>query len=255
MIGSIDLCVDGFIATIVLNRPEKLNAVNREMAIQLNDIVTQCNTEDIRSVILTGAGDRSFCAGTDIRQLDEFDTVWAIRNREDYCGSVRRIRCPVVCAINGLALGGGLEMAMGADIRIASETAKFGAPEIKLGWIGGGGMSMHLSRSAGMSNAALMLMTGDFIDAETACKWGLISEVLKPSEVMQRARSIATAIAARAPIAAEHAKLNLDACGNMPADQAIRYELDLQTVAFSTEDAREGRAAFAEKRQPVFRRR
>lgn len=255
MNGSVDFQLEGVIATITLNRPEKLNAVSREMARQMEEAVARCNTEDIRAVIFTGAGERAFCAGTDVKQLDEFDTIWGLRNREDYCSAVRRIRRPVICAINGYALGGGLEMAMGADIRIASETAKIGAPEIKLGWIGGGGMAVHLSRSAGMSNAALMLMSGDPIDAETACKWGLVSEVCAPDALLPRAREIASAIAARAPIAAEHAKLNLDAAANMPADQAMRYELDLQTVAFATEDAKEGRKAFTEKRPPEFRRR
>lgn len=255
MSGTVDFEIDGFVATITLNRPDKLNAVSREMARSMEQAVARCNSEDIRAVIFTGAGERAFCAGSDIRQLDEFQTLWELRNREDYCASVRRIRRPVICAINGYALGGGLEMAMGADIRIASESALLGAPEIKLGWIGGGGMSVQLSRSAGFSNAALMLMTGDPVDARTACRWGLVSEVCAPDRLMPRAREIARAIAARAPIAAEHAKLNLDAAANMPADLAMRYELDLQTVAFATDDADEGRRAFAEKRHPNFKRR
>ncbi len=255
MSGSIDFNLDGQIGTITLNRPHKLNAISREMAREMEEAVAICNSNDVRAVIFTGAGDKAFCAGTDVKQLDEFDTVWGIRNREDYCAYIRRIRCPVVCAINGYALGGGLEMAMGADIRIASKNAKLGAPEIKLGWIGGGGMSVHLSRSAGYSNAALMLMTGDPIDADTALQWGLISQVCTQEELLERAKEIATTIALRAPIAAEHAKLNLAAAANMPDDQAMQYELDLQAVAFATEDAKEGRAAFAEKRPSNFKRR
>ncbi len=255
MTGQVDFALDGHVATITLNRPDKLNAITRQMAHQMEDAVACCNTEDIRAVIVTGAGERAFCAGTDVRQLDEYETLWDIRNREDYCGAIRRITRPVICAINGYALGGGLEMAMGADIRLASDTARIGAPEIKLGWIGGGGMAMHLSRSAGTSNAALMLLTGDPVDAGTALRWGLVSEVCAPDALMARAREIADTIAARAPIAAEHAKLNLAASASMPPAQAVQYELDLQTVAFATEDAAEGRAAFAEKRAPVFRRR
>jgi enoyl-CoA hydratase len=252
MSGRVEFEVDGYVAKITLNRPEKLNAISREMALQMQAIVKRCNTDDIRAVIFTGAGEKAFCAGSDIRQLDEHDTIWALRNREDYCRPVRKIRCPVICAINGYALGGGLEMAMGADIRIAAPKAKLGSPEIKLGWIGGGGMSVHLSRSGGSSNASLMLMTGDPIDAETALRWGLISQVCEPEQLLLRTREIADAIAARAPIAAEHAKLNLDAAANMPAEHAMRYELGLQTAAFATEDADEGRRAFAEKRPPVF---
>lgn len=256
MTGTVDFEIRNRVALVTLNRPEKLNAISREMARQMDDAVARCNqADDVRAVVVTGAGDRAFCAGTDIKQLDEFDTLWGIRNREDYCAAVRNIRRPVICAINGYALGGGLEMAMGADIRIADETAKLGAPEVKLGWIGGGGMSQHLSRSAGMSNAALMLMTGDPVSAARALAWGLVSEVCAAEDLLPRAFEIADAIAARAPIAAEHAKLNLEAATNMPARMAIQYELDLQTVAFATQDADEGRKAFAEKRTPDFKRR
>jgi enoyl-CoA hydratase/carnithine racemase len=254
--GSVDFQRDGMIARITLNRPEKLNAVSLEMARMLEGIVAECNSDpDIRAVVLTGAGPKAFCVGTDVKQLDQFTAAWDFRNREDYCMSVRHIAKPVVCAINGYALGGGLEMALSCDIRVAAETAKLGAPEIKLGWIGGGGMATMLNRSIGASNAALMLMTGDPIGAELARDWHLVSEVLTPDGLVARAEEIAHTISGRAPIAAEHAKINLANAVNMPAVQATRYELDLQAICFSTEDAAEGRAAFAEKRAPVFRRR
>ncbi len=256
MTGKVDFRRDGMIARITLDRPEKLNAVSLEMARLLEAIVAECNADaDIRAVVLTGAGPRAFCVGTDVKQLDQFTDAWAFRNREDYCMSVRRIVKPVVCAINGYALGGGLEMALSCDIRIAAETAKLGAPEIKLGWIGGGGMATMLSRSAGSSNAAMMLMTGDPIDAPTAKEWLLVSEILPPERLVERAEEIAHTISKRAPIAAEHAKINLANAANMPAVQATQYELDLQAICFATEDAAEGRAAFAEKRPPAFRRR
>ena len=254
--GTVDFQRDGMIARITLNRPEKLNAVSLEMARMLESIVAECNTDpDIRAVVLTGAGQKAFCVGTDVKQLDQFTATWDFRNREDYCMSVRHITKPVVCAINGYALGGGLEMALSCDIRIAADTAKLGAPEIKLGWIGGGGMATMLNRSIGASNAALMLMTGDPIGAEIARDWHLVSEVLMPDRLVARAEEIAHTISERAPIAAEHAKINLANAVNMPAVQATQYELDLQAICFSTEDAAEGRAAFAEKRAPVFRRR
>jgi enoyl-CoA hydratase len=157
--------------------------------------------------------------------------------------------------VNGYALGGGLETAMSCDIRIAASNAMFAAPEIKLGWIGGGGMATYLAHSIGTSNAALMIMTGDPIDAAKALAWGLVSEVVEPGALLERARALASVIASRAPIAAETAKLNLSAAFTMPVEQAIRYERDLQTICFATEDAAEGRAAFKEKRPPVFRRR
>ncbi len=248
--------VDGPIGIITINRPEKLNAMTPEMARALVAAVEGFNDDDaIRCVILTGAGERAFCAGSDIRTLDEYETPWAFRNRPDYCDAIRALLKPSIAAVNGYALGGGLETAMACDIRIASDTASFAAPEVKLGWIGGGGMAANLAHAIGPSNAALMIMTGDPIDAATAERWGLVSRVVPQAELLAEAKKIASAIAARAPIAAETAKLNLRAAWDLTLADAIAYERDLQTICFATDDAREGRAAFKEKRPPVFRRR
>ncbi len=244
------------VATITLNRPVKLNAVTPAMAATIIDLVKRCNSEpQIRVVILTGAGEKAFCAGSDIAELDEYPTPWEFRNRPDYCDAIRRLGKPVICAINGYALGGGLELAMSCDIRLASNNARFGAPEVKLGWIGGGGMSYLLAHSIGPSNAALMLMTGDPVDAPRALSWGLVSEVLDPANLLPRASEIAHTIASRAPIAAETAKANLRAAYTIPLEAAIQYERDLQTICFATQDAHEGRAAFKEKRPAHFTRR
>jgi enoyl-CoA hydratase/carnithine racemase len=226
------------------------------MANALVAAVKSFNTDDgIRCVILTGAGEKAFSAGSDIRTLDDYDTPWAFRNRPDYCDAIRALLKPSIAAVNGYAFGGGLETAMACDIRIASENASFAAPEIKLGWIGGGGMAVNLAHAVGPSNAALMIMTGDAIDAATAERWGLVSRVVPPAQLLAEAKQIATAIAARAPIAAETAKLNLRAAWDKTIADAITYERDLQTICFATEDAAEGRAAFKEKRVPVFKRR
>jgi len=246
------LDVTGHVATITYNRPAKLNAMTPEMATLLERAVATCNADDaIRVVILTGSG-KAFCAGSDIALLETYKTPWAFRNRTEYCDILRALRKPSIAAINGYAFGGGLEMAMSCDIRVASENARLGAPEIKLGWIGGGGMTAHLARSIGPSNAALMVMTGEPVSAQQALGWGLLSDVTPPDALMTRALDIATQIAARAPIAAETAKANLEAAFNMPLEQAVAYERDLQTICFATEDADEGRAAFAEKRASVF---
>lgn len=247
---------DGFVGIITINRPEKLNAMTPEMAGALVAAVNAFNIDDgIRCVILTGAGEKAFCAGSDIRTLDDYETPWAFRNRPDYCDAIRALLKPSIAAVNGYAFGGGLETAMTCDIRIASENASFAAPEIKLGWIGGGGMAVNLAHAVGPSNAALMIMTGDPVDARTAERWGLVSRVVPPIDLLAEAKKIATAIAARAPIAAETAKLNLRAAWEMSIADAIAYERDLQTICFATDDANEGRAAFKEKRTPVFRRR
>lgn len=247
---------DGFVGTITINRPEKLNAMTPEMAAALVAAVSEFNADDsIRCVILTGAGEKAFSAGSDIRTLDDYDTAWNFRNRPDYCDAIRALLKPSIAAVNGYAFGGGLETAMACDIRIAAENASFAAPEIKLGWIGGGGMAVNLAHAIGPSNAALMVMTGDPIDAATAERWGLVSRVVPQAALMTEAMKIAQAIAARAPIAAETAKLNLRAAWELSIANAIAYERDLQAICFATEDAKEGRAAFKEKRSPVFKRR
>lgn len=246
----------GSVATITLNRPRKLNSVTQGMSDALVLAAEWANDSDeVRAVVLTGSGERSFCTGSDIRQLDKYATPWDFRNRADYCDALRLLRKPVIAAVNGYAFGGGLETALACDIRIASTTASFAAPEIKLGWIGGGGVSSLLAHSIGASNTALMLMTGDAISAQQALAWGLVSEVVEPDALLPRAAELAAIIASRPPIAAEMAKATLRAAFNLPQDQAMAYERDLQTVAFATEDAAEGRAAFGEKRQGVFRRR
>ncbi|WP_430645072.1 enoyl-CoA hydratase/isomerase family protein [Agromyces sp. GXS1127] len=253
---NIRLDVDGHVAIITIDRPEKLNSVTPEMSYALVEVVEWADAADeVRAIVLTGAGERAFCAGSDIRTLDTYATPWEFRNRTDYCDAIRDARKPVIAAINGYAFGGGLETSLICDIRLASTTASFAAPEIKLGWIGGGGMSTFLAHSIGPSNAAAMLMTGDPIDAETALRWGLVSELVEPERLVARAVELARVIASRPPIAAETAKANLRAAFNMTQDEAMRYERDLQTVTFATADAHEGRAAFAEKRAGVFHRR
>ncbi|WP_114560387.1 enoyl-CoA hydratase/isomerase family protein [Desertihabitans aurantiacus] len=248
--------VEQAVATVVINRPAKLNAVTPAMAADLVTAVEWANDcDDVRAVVLTGAGTRAFSAGSDISQLDAYATPWEFRNRSDYCDAVRALRKPVVAAVNGYAFGGGLETALSCDIRLASSQATFAAPEIKLGWVGGGGMSTLLATSIGASNAAWMLMTGDPVDAERALAWGLVTEVVEPEQLLDRAQQLAATIASRPPIAAETAKANLRAAFSMPQDQAIAYERDLQTVCFATEDAAEGRRAFAERRPAVFHRR
>lgn len=255
MSANIKVSRQGYVAVIELSRPKKLNTMTPEMAVALNDAVASINVDDgIRAVILTGSGSRAFCAGSDISELDSYDTAWAFRNRPEYCDAIRTLLKPTVAAINGYAFGGGLEMAMSCDIRLASDSATMAAPEIKLGWIGGGGMTALLAHSIGPSNAAMMVMTGNAIDARQAERWDLVSEVLPADELMTRAMQVATTIASHAPIAAETARANLKAAYNMPLEKAVEYERDLQTICFATNDAAEGRAAFAEKRTPVFER-
>jgi enoyl-CoA hydratase len=246
--------VDNFIASITLNRPEKLNSVTPDMSDALVKIIEDCNRrDDVRVLVLTGAGEKAFCAGSDIAELDTYSSPWEFRNRPDYCDAIRGSRKPVVCAINGYALGGGLETAMSCDIRIAADHARLGAPEVKLGWIGGGGQAYMLAHSVGPSNAAMMLMGGDHVSAQQALQWGLVSELHPVGNLLARAMEIAATIASRPPVAVETAKANLRAAYTMPLEMAIQYERDLQTVCFATEDAAEGRAAFKARRPASFK--
>jgi len=241
------------VATLTINRPGRLNAVTAAMAADIRAIAARCNDDDaVRVVILTGAGERAFCAGSDVTDLDNYESAWVFRNRADYCDAIRGIRKPVICAVNGLAYGGGLELCLNSDIRLAAETATFCAAEIKLGWIGGGGVSYLLTHNIGASNAARMLLTGDPVAAPQAQAWGLVSAVHSVQALLEAARELAATIAERPPIAAQVAKDNLRAAYAMHLEMAVRYERDLQAVCMGTEDAAEGRAAFREKRAPQF---
>jgi enoyl-CoA hydratase len=251
--ADVHLDTDRNVAVLTLDRPAKLNALTSQMTATLAEHVAALNADAaIRAVVITGAG-RAFCAGSDIAELDGYASPWQFGRREDYGDVLRTLRKPVIAAVNGYALGGGLELALACDIRVAAEGAAFAAPEIKLGWIGGSGQSALLAHAIGPSNAALMLLTGDPIDAATALRWGLVSEVVTPDALRPRALGLARVIASRAPVAAETAKLNLHAAYEMPLTRAIDYERHLQTICFATADAAEGRAAFAERREPAFR--
>ena len=251
--GMVRLETDGHVARLTLDRPAKLNALTSEMTAELARHVAAVNDDPgLRAVVVTGTG-RAFCAGSDISELDKYPTPWQFGLRTDYGDILRALRKPAIAAVNGHALGGGLELALACDIRIAAETASFAAPEIKLGWIGGSGQSALLAHSVGPSNAAVMLLTGDPVDAATALRWGLVSEIMPAAELDARARELAAVIASRAPVAAQTAKINLRAAYEMPLTRAIDYERHLQTICFATSDAAEGRTAFTDRRAPAFR--
>ena len=250
--GRIGYEVVDHVATLTLDRPDKLNAATREMSRRLLELIPEIDADpDVRVVVVTGSG-RSFSVGSDITELDRYPTPWAFRNRLDYCDALRSMRTPAIAAVNGYAFGGGLEMALSCDIRLAASTARFAAAEIKLGWIGGGGVSALLHHSVSASDAALLLLTGDPIDADEALRMGLVSRVLPPDDLLPAAQELAAQVAARPPIAAQAAKANLRAAMSMGLEAAIQYERELQAVAMGTTDAAEGRRAFAERRPGAF---
>ena len=211
----------------------------------------------MRAVLVTAVGPEAFCAGSDIGLLDDLGTTWQGRNRatygRDYIGPLLRLRKPVVAAIRGYCLGGGLEIAIACDIRIASETASFGAPEVRLGWHAGSGNTTILPRLIGFGNAARWILTGDRFDAAEAHRVGLVQEVVPDVELETTARVLAERIAANPPIAVQAAKHLIRQCQGTSIEQGLAWENDLYTYAMTTADSREGIAAFAEKRPPTYR--
>lgn len=245
--------IDG-IGSITLNRPEKLNTMTPAMGRALLNLVTYINnTASIRVIILTGMGSKSFSAGSDVTVLDDYGSNWDIRNRIDYARGIWQIRKPVIAKIRGYCIGGGLEMALMSDIRYATEDAKFGAGEIKLGWHGGAGNTQLLPRFMSTGKALEMLFTGDLVSAAEAEHKGLVDKILKENEIDEEVAALAARIASNAPIAIELAKHLVRISMSTAVDIGLQYENDSFAYCFTTQDSDEGRAAFAEKRLPQFK--
>lgn len=245
----------GYIATIRFNRPEKMNAITPDMMRQLYECMEEINANmDIRAVVVTG-GDKVFCAGSDIKKLVTYDTPWDFYHRQkDYPTSIRLLRKPTIAMINGYCLGGGLEMAISADMRYASKNARFGAPEINHGWIGGGGGSQILPRLVGPGLASEMLLSGKTYSAEEAKEMRLVDRLFEtPEELEKGTYEMAEMIASKAPIAAQVIKKAVKMSQNVGLDAGLDYENSMVYITFTTEDKEEGERAFIEKREPVFK--
>ncbi|WP_096188816.1 enoyl-CoA hydratase/isomerase family protein [Evansella halocellulosilytica] len=252
--ASVDFIKDHHIATITFNRPEKLNTMTKEMASQLLNAVHKVNNDDnIRVVVLTGTGEKAFSAGSDISILDEYGDNWKYRNRLEYCDVLRSIKKPLIAMVNGYAVGGGLELALCADMRFAAKNAKLGAVEIKLGWIGGGGVTQLLTNLIGYGKAMKMILSGDMISADEAYKDGLVEVVVPYDELEKYTYDYAHKIAEYSPIALQSAKHSCRMALSVPLEAGILYERDLQALSFYTEDKEEGIQAFLEKRSPNFK--
>jgi len=246
--------VTGGIARIIIDRPAKLNTVTPAMGAELMNLVQRVNgDDDVRVVILSGIGERSFSAGSDVSVLDDYGTNWQLRNRVDYARAIWAMRKPVISKIRGYCIGGGLEMALMSDLRYCDETAQFGAGEIKLGWHGGAGNTQLLPRVTGPGIALEMLLTGDLISSEEALRVGLVQRVYPTAALDDEVEGIAERISRSAPIAAELAKHLVRISQSTSLDVGLAYENDTFTYCFTTEDSKEGRQAFAEKRPPNFR--
>ncbi|UCG84502.1 MAG: enoyl-CoA hydratase/isomerase family protein [Dehalococcoidia bacterium] len=240
---------------LIFNRPTAGNNLNLEFAKELVDACSEINEdESVRAVIITGAGN-AFCTGID---LDELLTLTSGEVRRSNpanlaSGAVASINCPSIAAINGDALGAGLELALACDIRIASENASFGFPETSYGLIPGGGGTQRLPRIIGRGKATEMILTARIIDAEEAYQVGLISRVVSADRLIEEAAAIAERLVSRAPIAVRYAKEAVYKGIDMTLDQGLRLEADLSFLLQTTADRDEGIKAFLKKRKPQFK--
>src|SRR5690554_3543391 len=244
------------IATITINRPSKLNALNKATIEELHQAFKNCEDDkEIRAIIITGSGEKAFVAGADISEFASFNTSQgselARKGQELLFDFVERLGTPVIAAVNGFALGGGLELAMASHIRVASDNAKMGLPEVTLGVIPGYGGTQRLHQLVGKGRANEMIMTAQMIDAETALSYGLVNHVTAQSELLQKAEEIAQKIAKNSPSAISKA---IEAVNANFEDGVNGFETEIKNfgICFGTPDFKEGTTAFLEKRKAEF---
>jgi enoyl-CoA hydratase len=248
---------EGQIAIITVNREKVLNALSFQTVGELDQAFAEAERDDeVRVLIVTGAGEKSFVAGADISEINTKDSqtgeVMALRGQK----TLRRLETmgkPSIAAINGFALGGGCELSMACTIRIASENAKFGQPEVNLGVIPGFAGTQRLPRIVGPGMATDLILTGRAIDAAEALRIGLVSQVVPQAELMDRARKVASTILKKGPVAIRASMDAIDHGMNMAFDDACRLEASLFGLVCSTDDMKEGTSAFLEKRKPEFK--
>ena len=242
---------EGRVAILTINRPKKLNALNQEVRdLSLQYLEEIENDDSVGVVVVTGAGDKSFIAGADISEFEgrsPFDQREAMRFPRVF-DVMANFPKPVIAMINGFCLGGGCELSMSCDMRIASDRARIGQPEINLGLIPGGGGTQRLPRLVGMGQAMKIILTGEMLGAEEAHRIGLVDEVVPHENLRERTLELAGKIAAKSPLTVRVAKEAMRASERLNIEDGIVYERDLFCLCFSTEDKKEGVAAFLEKR-------
>lgn len=247
--------VEEDIAIVVINRPEKRNALNKELREELYHALKRVeSTSGVKAIIITGISD-VFVAGADISAMKDYtekDAKEASLHGSQLFSYIEDMRLPVIAAINGWALGGGLELALACDIRICSEDARFGQPEVKLGIIPGYGATFRLPRTIGMGKAKELMITGKIIDAHEAKNIGLVSEVAKKERLMDRAKEIAKDLS-DATIAVSFVKKAISKAFDMKKEDAIKYISHLYGELYNTHDTREGIVAYLKKRKPLFK--
>jgi enoyl-CoA hydratase len=248
----------GRVALVTLNRPHVLNAFNTAMGLRLGQVMDEiAERKTVRAVIVTGAGERAFCAGGDLKERHGMTAEqWTHQHRifEETHRKIRQLQKPIFAAVNGVAVGGGCELAMSTDFILASQNARFGQPEVKVGIIPGVGGTQLLPRHLPRGRALQLLMTGELISAEEAWRWGMVNEVLPDREaLLRRALEIAEMIAANSPAAVQLAKRAAHLGREAPLEQAVAIGLECYQRLVDHPDRYEGVAAFNERRQPNFR--
>lgn len=232
--GAVRVEITGKIAEIVLDRPAKHNALTPAMYRQIAAACAEVNeTEAVTVALFRGAGERAFCAGSDIKALEGYADFWAWRNRFDYIPPILALRKPAIAAVKGWALGGGLEIALACDLRVVARSAVFSAPEVTLGWNGAGGAAQHLTRLCGQGQAMKYLLTGDRFDAEEAARIGMVEYLVDPGEELPRAREIAAQIAGYAPHATQAVKAAVRGAMDLTLEQGLRNENELMSLCFA----------------------
>lgn len=250
---------DGAVAVVAIDHPP-VNALSAPLLDELEaELDGLDGDESVRAIVLTGAGERAFVAGADISEFPSLRETAAEAQERGSARGIQKLgarmdaaRTPFVAAIHGFCLGGGLELAMCCDIRVASEDAQLGQPEIKLGLIPGGGGTQRLPRIVGIGRAMLLNLTGDFVDARTAYEWGLVEKVVPREELLEAALAIAHTIAERSPVSAGILRELARTTRDLPLEEGLRREADSFQRCLESEDGAEGVAAFLEKREPRF---
>ncbi len=248
---------EGAVVTVTVDRQEALNALDQALLSELHRRLHElASDEGVRAVILTGAGERAFVAGADIKEMAGMDVERARRWGQlghDVATLLETMPKPTIAAVNGFALGGGCELALACDIRYASTQAKLGQPEVGIGIIPGWGGTQRLARVAGLGVAKELVLTGRMVDAEEALRLGLVSAVFPPHELMERARELASALAAKSPLVLAAAKRMLNRALQGQLETGLSDEVATFAELFATDDQKEGMTAFLEKRPPVFK--
>lgn len=245
------------IGVLTINRPQRMNAISNELTSELKKFLDEIeNDDELRVLVITGAGDKAFVAGADINELVDRDALIGrrvSRQRQEIFSRIENLHVPAIAAVNGYALGGGLELALACSIRVCSDKAQFGAPEVKLGIIPGDGGTQRLPRLVGLGRAMEMILTGDFIDAEEAYRIGLVNKIVPHEELMEKTMELAKKIASRPPLAVRYAKETVNRSLEGSTVSGFALESFLHALSCTTEDKKEGVSAFLEKRKGKFK--